>query len=216
MKQNYLIIFDIMVRKKKRTTKNLSYDELFNELKNMKQTYLFEKNKKEMFTNKFIETTDTNIANIIHNNMHLIQDNKKEMLTLLEKVYNEKYLIRELLEYELINYEPTEKIENVDQLIDKTKEILKRYQWKVGGTKIEDDNWIVLDDTSKQFVIENEKILMNTISPDDAIENDFLIFINRILILINKYTTKIEVTLKLKECYDLCWILIIFPLEDNI
>ena len=193
--------------KKKKKCDNIN--SIKDEIKEVKKIYSIDKNKKELFDEKF-EEPNTDIAQIIHDKLILMEDNDQEMKTVINKIYKKQFLIKTLLEYELLYYKPTTITDDVDKLIKKTQEILKKFQWKVGGTQIEDMDWVLMESDDTFIKIENCKVLMNTIETMYSKDSEFLLFMNNIVDYISRHTENISVSFKLKNAFDICFIFIVF------
>jgi hypothetical protein len=192
-------------------TQTNSIKNIKTELTAIKKLYSIDKNKKDLFDEKFIEDDETTeLANLIHDKLILLQDNEQTMKTILNKVYTKQHCIKELLEYELLYYKPPVLINDIDTLILKTQEILKKFQWKIGGNQIEDLEWIKLENDNVYIKIENCKVLMNTIEIIYSKDSEFLLFMNNIVNYISKHTENITVDFQLKNAFDICIVLITF------
>lgn len=157
-----------------------------------------------MDLNNFLNKDNKEFVDEIHNNIqNNIGDNK-----FLDKVYEimipEKKL-QLLLQFDILNYEPKveEKTNDIDVLINKSIEILKKYQSKIGGYDIEDMDWIVADETSKRFKVKSDrKIIYNTVRYKYN-KNDMLVFLDLILKHIKKYILNFdELNVSNKFFYD--------------
>jgi hypothetical protein len=149
---------------------------------------------------------DDTIHESIHNNIQTMQDDDTAF-EIFRKIVTPEKLKKELLTYDLLNYNPSTKINNEDELIKFMQDTLAKYQYIVGGFDLEDDKWFYVDDTTThRFRLENKKILYNTLEKQSSETEWFLLSIQTYM----QKHTDIKIHLKIKEDEKNCIIWVLF------
>ncbi|MBA42888.1 MAG: hypothetical protein CMF62_02625 [Magnetococcales bacterium] len=147
------------------------------------------------------------LVEMIHHDLNKMTS--EEMKRILSKCYDDIYYKRELLRYEFFNRSTTpEKLEFKD-FIKQTKNILSRYHHIVGGFLIEDREWRFYDATSTDYNLDNDEVYFeNTIDRTDDQDRNTLLYLERLIEIINMIATNIKVRYKIKHRDQLSWIVI--------
>lgn len=160
---------------------------------------------------------DNNI-NDIHMNIDNIFNDEKIACDLFTKISSHKKMIRDILTFDMLNYTPVNKLSDIEQIIILCKEILKKYQYKVGGFNIEDDEWILCKESNHRMKLKkNQSILYNSIEKKNCNEEtiwfleSIMNYMNR---SINNQLKKIKYSIVEDEKNCICWI--IFCFTDNL
>ena len=115
---------------------------------------------KEWHNNYFISVymkTDANFGDITK-----LKDD--DIYELSKQYINPNYIRSQLLKLEMMNYSKESKDTNVNQTVEMALDLLKRYQHKADGYEVEEVEWTVHTNESKEFdVMEGEVLLSNTI-----------------------------------------------------
>lgn len=142
-----------------------------------------------------------------------------EKIKLLPKHVSEQRIERELLKYELKHYIPTKEKHNLKSFLRETMSLLKRYQCKAGGYYIEDYEWTVYEnDFKNREVSSNDIYLENSIDKFDAKDYDTVLFMKRIIRILDSLSDDIDVTYEMEESKedDLSWVYIIVEFKNGI
>ena len=94
---------------------------------------------------------------------------------------------------------------------------MNRYQSKAGGFLIEDNEWIIHRNNSTDYEIKkNQVVFENSVSIENIKDYDTINYLKKILLLLNKFSDKINVSEEfIKSKKDgVVWIL--FKCEYNI
>ena len=160
---------------------------------NLEELYKKASIKKITFSKKFL-FNDNNITNAIQiaNN---IKNNKNEIFSDIETLKNyhsqiitKAKMIKEILTYEMLFYNPSDKISTTNELIQICLDQLKQYQGIVGGYTIEDDTWLSIEVDNPRFKLKKSQIgIYNTIKIDDCYDSDLIWFLKKFTIHIRKF-----------------------------
>lgn len=161
----------------------------------------------------------TNLLHYFKTHKNEITSNEQTGINLFCKMYSYKYVYNKILEYVFNNdlLEEHIKITNIDDALELLKHELNEYKNISGCEHIEDENWIVCNDSTRFKIKHNQKGLYNTTelyTHSEKIE----IFLNRLII---RMKSSFDVSSGLKiyyKIYDdtfnkICWIVIV--LEHN-
>lgn len=152
---------------------------------------------------KFIRTNNTNLN---------MDDNL--LFNIFKKITPVSKIFKDLLTYEFLFYDPIEKIENIDNLIELTQRELKKYQGKIGGYYIEDDDWILCTSPLRFKIKNNQKILYNSIEKIACYDREQIWFLKKFVDHMKKFVkdccVKIDYKIIDDENNEICWILLIF------
>jgi hypothetical protein len=174
-----------------------------------------------LFSNKNnynFENSHDNI-NYIHNNINDIINNDESRKNIINKILSPEKIIKECLIYDLLNYEPTQKYSSVDEIIMIATDAFTKYQYKVGGYFIEDNEWIVADSNCHRFKVkENQKILYNSITKKNC-DRETVWFLDSIMNYIKKHVDGKSVNVRYSLFEDeknfTCWIIFKFDLKEK-
>lgn len=114
--------------------------------------------------NDYLNKSNRETMDDIRDNIEKNQCNQNSLIQILTP----EKLLKECLTFDLLNYIPKEdelnKINNVDDTLKFCLQLLKKYQYRVGGFCLEDEEWIIADKSSHRFKInENQKVIYNSI-----------------------------------------------------
>lgn len=184
-------------------------------MENLKEIYdnfnneILKCNDKNNYENKSDEQT----INLIHQNIKNISENKMLAKEFFDLICSHDILIKECLTFDLLNYNPkeSEKTNNIDTIIDIAKNTFKKYQYKIGGSSIEDIDWIISDETCKRFKVkENNKILYNSVHKKKC-DKELIWFLDSILDYLKKFILNQEIKISYSIFEDerncVCWII---------
>lgn len=161
------------------------------------------------------KSPDPSLLTYINNNMSSIEQNEEELLAIHNKIAHPSILIKNILTYELLHYEPQEheKVSDLSSTSDLLERLLNRYQNIVGGFFIEDIKWTKHTVGSSRFAIHNENtiVLSNTTTKEHLYNADITSFLHNIITHANKYVTNLNITYKIVDDYknEIYWICII-------
>lgn len=193
------------------------YESESKELEQIQKEY---DNKVFRSTNDQYVSNDMGIVNFVRTNFDYLKNNEEELFRVYKQVIPIQRVFKELLTYEFLNFVPVQKCYTLDDLVNTTIEILKKFQGYVGGFMLEDNEWLICDSKSQRFNInENQIALVNTIEKKYLhLTGDIVWFIDNVRILVKQYidTTndlKIEYKIIDDNRHDICWV--IFILEQN-
>jgi len=140
------------------------------------------------------------LANYIHKNYYKMDEIELKLIAL--KCIDLNEVKRIILSYELKNYKPEQK--NGTMSLNKFKihafKLFNRYQCKAGGFYIEDNEWIMHDNTSVKYEVDNNELLFeNTISVVDENDNESEYFLEYLVKRLNLIADNIDVELRQKQ-----------------
>lgn len=146
-----------------------------------------------------INETNDDLANIIHNHLHLMTSEELRLFAM--KCCNEKDFKKILLRYEMENYIETKNNDiSLDDFIKKVNKIIHRYHHKAGGYYLEDTIWTLhRAETSKYFLTKNKAIFENTLNKINADDIETNIFLELLLNRLNSISDNIKVKLRFKD-----------------
>lgn len=191
---------------------NLTLEQI-DTMKTMKHEYMVSTIKNKVYRQTYHEKPD--VVEHIHSNFNKILDNDVFAFNLFKQIINPAFVIKHLLEYELLCHVPDKKISDISVFINTIQCELKKYQGIVGGYDIEDDNWIVSDNTqngSGRFKLtDKQKCIYNTV--EQAYSNSSLrSFLEKFTDYIKRYADEnIELKCKIIDDDDneISWIVFI-------
>ena len=175
----------------------------------------FAENLKNKIYNKHEYITDNNdmVINFIKCNDNLLKSDDCALLFILKKILPRSKMIKEIYTYELLNYNPLSKINDIDTLINITLRKMHRYQGLIGGFYLEDVQWIKCTTSTRFKPKENQRAIYNSISKRGCCDKDFLYFLKNFVIHIKKYVKDESILVNSKiiddDDNDICWILIV-------
>lgn len=189
------------------------------ENKEVTKSYFVENLKNKIY-NRHEYVTDNNdmVIDFIRNNDNLLKSDDSALLFILKKILPRSKMIREVYTYELLNYNPPNKIDDIDALINIVLKEMHRYQGLIGGFYLEDVQWIKCNESTRFKPKENQRAIYNSISKRGCYDRDFLTFLKNFVMHIKKFT-KNELILVNNKIIDdddneLCWILIVCEKKD--
>jgi hypothetical protein len=166
--------------------------------------------------NNYQNITNKNLINLVHTKLEQ-KDNLD--VELLNQILTPEKILKEFLIFDLLNYHPenSHKIENMNDAINFTIETLKKYQYKIGGFYIEDNDWILSDKDSYRFKVkENQKILYNSVSKK-SFDRELVWFLDSVTEYIRRFVNQYKIEVKYNIYEDekncICWI--IFKFNDH-
>jgi hypothetical protein len=151
------------------------------------------------------------------NKAHILSDDfNKDLNTkfeLLKNYMTETELNNKLLEYEFCTIQPY-KIPDLIELINFFIISLKKYQGKIGGQFVEDEEWIIKQypEESRFKLRENMAIVYNTLGLNNISDKNTFDFADKMLKFIKQFALNIKVSLKIirDDSNDIIWIIYIF------
>jgi hypothetical protein len=151
--------------------------------------------------------------------LNLEDKDNDTLFSLYKNVLKRETLIREILENEFLNLNPTEKIEDMNLFIEKFQKNLARYHGYLSGDVFEDSEWYINDNdnSSEYFKLEDNTVLLfNTINRSDQWNKKMLLFIKNIKKIMNKMSETIRVSSSLIDDTNrnTCWV--IFKVQKNV
>jgi hypothetical protein len=182
---------------------NLSLDELEKEY--------IEKNKLNKKYNNLTEFNKTDKLN----NIAIKNLSKKQLMNIYADIVSKEQLQKELLTYEFMNYQTTEKYDNIDDIIKKFMDIIKKYQNIIGGYYIDDHEWIVAKEHKFLKINDNQTVIVNTTNIYEYNDKKLIWFMDGILKIILLHTTDnfyIKYKIIEDEYNGLCWL--VFVIEN--
>jgi len=179
----------------------------------MAQIYSENLNKIKRYSGKNYKSTDE-LTNIIHEYTHACDNDVEYAFTIFKKIVPYEKIIHELLTYDLLTYTSPVKVCSLDQFINIAIFALKKFQYRVGGYDIEDEEWILVDNNNQRFKIKNNnKILYNSIGETyNTTELEW--FLENITKYIQSHADEKVFTVKNKiiedEHHCISWVLFVF------
>lgn len=186
------------------------------ESKEINKNYLINNLKKELYTSSKFLDDNKDLSKYIHDNINLIKSEPDVMLHIYKKIISANYMIKNIIEYEFIYYEPEKKLSTMEDIIKLALTDISKFQNVIGGYDLEDNEWLNPDElTTKRFDLKtNQKIIYNTLAQKNRNENN-----NHFMKLYIKYIkrfisdeSRISVTHKLinDDENEICWVIIMF------
>jgi len=175
-----------------------------------------------------METTEASNTELLNENKIFAEETYKinledkdndTLFSLYKNVLKRETLIREILENEFLNLNPTEKIEDMNLFVEKFQKNLARYHSYLSGDVFEDSEWYINDNdnSSEYFKLEDNTVLLfNTINRSDQWNKKMLLFIKNIKKIMNKMSETIRVSSSLIDDTNrnTCWV--IFKVQKNV
>lgn len=142
---------------------------------------------------------DNTNAQFIYDNYDNLDYNKRREL--LMKYLTDTEVDTHLLKYELYNYSNKQDLTlSLDEFEEKALKLLDRYQWKAGGFKIEDSEFIVHKNNQKIYrVLSNELLFENTIDRTDLGDEETEYYLDNLMKQLNNLSKNIEVEYRYKN-----------------
>jgi len=188
--------------------KNVTNDEV-------SKSYFIENLKNKLY-NKQEYVTDNSqlLTNFIRDNDGLIKSDENVLSFVFRKIITHSKMIKEVYTYEMLNYNPDTKINNIDILINIILKEMNRYQGLIGGFYLEDTQWIKCDNMTRFTPRKNQRAIYNSISKYGCRDRDFLTFLKNFISHMEKFVNNdgsIVTKSKIVEddSNELCWILIV-------
>ena len=132
-----------------------------------------------------------------------------EKYEILKKNITENELNKKIIEYEFTQTK-YRIINNIKELINIFIKELKKYQTVLGGSNIEDEEWIVkyYPDKCRFKMRKNTCVVYNTLSLNNMYDKSIFDFTNIMYDHIKKFTNKINIVLKIikDNNNDIIWI----------
>lgn len=118
--------------------------------------------------------TDTELGNFIKDNMLQIINNDILLMNIIKKIIPHDKLIKELMIFELLNSDPTNKINDMLELIKTMQTELFKYNKLTEDIGFEDYIWLNCNKTTRFKLKNNQMAIFNTIPSylydDDKVE----------------------------------------------
>lgn len=127
-----------------------------------------------------------------------------ELYELYKLITPTKYIIHDLLKYELMNISPLRVQVNVESFIELAMFYLNRYQHKAGGFSLEDSDWTVYTSSNKKYDINDNIVIFENSTTDLRDE----IYLDSICKLLNKITLNSKTKVKMPYTSPILWILL--------
>ncbi len=175
--------------------------------------------KNEIFDARFLYKVNDNIADVIRSTSNEIFINTDLLQEYHKQIISNTQMIKDVLTYEFLFYNPPDKIFNMNDLIDMAKKELVRYQGIIGGHKIEDNEWIDCNDSNRFKLKASQIAIYNTMNRNDSYDSDNIWFLKsfsrhmRRFISEDNYLLEFYYKLYDDERNDISWIL--FVCEDK-
>jgi hypothetical protein len=172
-----------------------------------------------------METIETSNTEILNENrifaeetykLNLEDKDNDTLFSLYKNVLKRETIIREVLENELLNLNPNEKIQDINLFIEKFQINLVRYHNYLSGDVFEDNEWHINDNSSEYFKLEDNTILLfNTINRSDQWNKKMLLFIKNMKKIMNKMSETIKVSSSLIDDVERNTYWVIFKVHNN-
>ena len=144
---------------------------------------------------------NNNLGKIIHDNYNDMSDDELKYFAI--KCMSRKKIRKELLEYELKNYDPLPEDLTLDEFTKKATKIINRYQSKAGGFLIEDMQWILHKSDSNDYSVKSNEVLFeNSINKLDIFDSETDTFLKRLVNRLNNLATDVNVSLQHSDPED--------------
>ena len=182
-------------------------------------------NKLNFDNNRIIETynSDTNKISVMVHDFNKNNKSYDECFDLLKNIITAPKMKYDLLKYELINYSPKEKILVESSCLNNVSELIKteinRFNHLIRYL-IEDDTWIINNETTKNFIVPKNKFVISNTTEIDNINNDLLLDHMDLLCIYLKRMFNVPLlkySIVEDNKYDIAWILILigFYTDNN-
>lgn len=156
----------------------------------------------------FVKVDKDYVSNINENYDNM---NFEELKNIIPKILSEKQTRSIILDYLLSNYRPIPIKMTLKKFIIEANKVFAKFQSKAGGFYIEDNQWILHDNTSKEHILnENEIIFENSICECDRDNHETNQYMIKIVDYLNNIAENIKVTLTCNDENDddLIWLLL--------
>lgn len=162
--------------------------------------------------NRYLNDKSKEMVDIIHGNMDEIRYDESYAFHILKKIMPHEKVVKEILQYELLNYSPKEKVNSLEELVKVLKSALYKFQYKVGGFNIEDKDWIVANKDNKRFKVkENQTVLYNSVEKKNC-DKELMWFLEKIVSYAQNFIDgdkfNIKYTLKEDDRFRVVWIIL--------
>lgn len=168
------------------------------------------------------QTNQNDLYNINSENAGNIKNlnclNISEKTKILCDIYNETKINNELLKYELLFFEPNEKINDLQKLANFIQEAFNKFTWTTGGYNLDDNYWnLHFKDSKKYEINDNQFIIDNSFNQYYKYDTELFDFLQ----LLKKYFNRISsnFSISLKYLYDsnrVIWTTFICTSKENI
>lgn len=189
-------------------------------LEEMNKLYKETNKRNEIFESKYLFKKTDKIANEIRQSSNEIFSNTLLLKQFHEQIISNVQMLKDVVTYEFLFYNPETKIDNPNDLIEQTKNELSKYQGIVGGFKIEDNIWLDCKSNTNRFKLKpNQFAIYNSINRNniyDTNESYFLkLFCQHMTRFIDESNFDLSFYYKVydDEDSDIGWIL--FICEDK-
>lgn len=180
----------------------------------LKEEYVISQLTNKIYMTDKYKTNDTNVAKYINENITDIKMNDNLLFSIIKKIIPREKMIKEIITYEFVNFEPEKKTNDMTELISIAINQLKLYQYVVGGSCMEDIDWIIADEKSRFKPKKDQMILYNTAERQFCFEKDQTWFLRHFVKRMKKYVDKDSINIDYKiiddEYNNICWVMIVF------
>lgn len=149
--------------------------------------------------NSNTQETNTELASYLHSNFDTMDE--KEMAILLTRCLGINDIKKNLLAFEFKNYKriPVKHM-TLENFKNIALTIIDRYQWKAGGFKIEDKEWVIHTSESNDYEVKKYELLFeNTLDKFDLDDEETDDFIDDLLKHLNSIAENINVEFRQKN-----------------
>jgi hypothetical protein len=183
-------------------------------LNDIKKTYFSSILLKDYDTKEIPQNAETTAEEIKNNLNSLTIDDFNLLLSLHRKTLTNDKIIRDLLNHELLYYEPKMKISNIDELILSINKLIKRYEYCLSYSIYEDSEWIIKYESDRKFKSnENQIMLLNTLKEEYINDSQTNEYLNNLVKNFRKYVNENEYHIKFKvwedEDNDVYWVIFV-------
>lgn len=184
----------------------------------MDKLYKEENKRNSVFNSRFLFKTTEGLANQIRSSSDQLLSNFELIKTYHDKIMTNAQMIKDVLTYEFLFYDPEQKVSTTKDLFEIVKQEIHRYQSIVGGHKIEDNEWLDLEQSNKRFKLKPSQIgIYNSLNKDDCYDSDLRWFFKKFTNHVRKFIGSDKITFDYKlyedEFNNIGWVL--FVCEDN-
>lgn len=148
----------------------------------------------------------TELATYIHDNYGRMDE--QEMKCIAMKCLDLNEIKEILLSFEFVNYRPESKEMTLNKFIKEAMKMFDKY-YRIGGTLIEDEKWIVHKSDSNKFeVSEHEVLFHNTIDNMDVNDGGIQDYLGRLVKNLNRIAPNVDVVFDIVEKKKITYLLI--------
>lgn len=172
--------------------------------------------EKQSFNNCENDFSD-NFANFIRENDNNIKNDTTALFFILKKIMSHEDMLKYVYTYEMLNYEPPAKVDDISEAMNIVLKELQRYQNMVGGFILEDSQWIKCDNNTRFKARKNQIAIYNSIPLNKMDNTEFATFLANFKTHIRKFINNDMLAFNIKhhedKNNDLCWILCVCEIK---